>query len=366
MVPRIMFFLLFLLGESLLACDALFMTRMSVADFLDASGFALTQQQILEQPLVLEGALEWSDCQSWWSHIATRSGQEDVNVDRPDGSSFMTLQTAAQLVRKESSHSDPIRVTSPGSSCSTDQLPLYDLFESLLDSVDFMPLFSWHVPISDTLVIAGEGASCQLQRHPYPKYILGLAGNSLWRLLPPEQDFPSESMLLEAWDGFHISIGEQVAQQRGGELFELRHKDVQGRDGDFEDEKMVFMDEEKFDYFQHLAEKDHFLRPSLAVDEEWISTVLLDGDLLVIPSNWWYQSYNMEMSISLESQRCHDLSTFVRHIVKNARAVAPPRMLQRSEFHTRKDAKELIDELFQVLEEQAQSQQQSPGGTLNS
>ena len=358
------FFLLLLLGKTLVVCDAFFMNRMSVADFQESSGFALTQQQLLEQPLVVEGALEWSDCQSWWSHIATRSGQEDVNVDRRDGSCLMALQTAAQLVRKESSHSDPIRVSSPGSTCSTDQLPLHDLLESLFDVEDFMPLFSWHVPITDTLVIAGEGASCRLQRHPYPKYCLGLAGNSLWRLLPPEQHFPSESILSQAWDGFFLSIGEQVSQQRGGGLFELRHKDVEGHDDDFDDEKMAFMDGEKFAYFQHLAEIDRMLRPSIAVDEEWISTVLLDGDLLVIPPNWWYQSYNMEMSISLESQRCHDVSAFVRHIVEEAMIVVPPRMLQRTEFHTRKDAKEAIDELFQILEEQAQSPQQPPGGPL--
>lgn len=365
MVPPIAdsaFFLLFL-GQTVVVCNAFFMNRMSVTDFRESSG--LSQQQVLDQPVVLGNALEWRDCQSWWNHIATRSGQEDVKVDRREGTRHMALHTATQLVRKESSHSDPIRVSSPGSSCSTDQLPFYDLLESLFDLEDFTPLFSWHIPISDTLVIAGEGASCQLQRHPYTTYCLGLAGSSLWRLLPPEQAFPSESILLQAWEGFHLSIGDQVSRQLGGELFALRHKDVLGNDDDSEDETIAFMDDDKFAYFQHLAETDHLLRPSLAVDEEWTSTVLLDGDLLVIPPNWWYQNYNLEMSISLESQRCHNLSEFVRHIVEKAMIFVPPRILQRTEFHTRKDAKESIDELFQLLEEQARYSQQSAGDSLD-
>ena len=146
-------------------------------------------------------------------------------------------------------------------------------------------------------------------------------------------------------------MGHQLSQ---GGMFELRHKDVETTD---DTDEIAFMDNEKFMYYQHLAQHEHLLRPSLAVSDEWMSTVLLDGDLLVVPPNWWYQSYNMEMSISLESQRCHDLSNVVGHIVENSNLSVPPRLLQRTEFHSVEDARQLIDELFELLQQEAQSKQ---------
>ena len=330
-------FLVFL-GQGLILSEAFFMSRLSVAEF--------QASPILDEPVVIENALDWRGCQYWWKHILTRSGNEDIAVKRRDGVSSISLQKAAHLVRHESSHYDPIYVSSQGSSCSTDQLPFYDLLDSLFEETeDWLPLFSLHAPITETLVLAGEGASCPLQRHPYACFCLGLTGNSLWRLLPPEQDLKSESIDSEAWDGFSFSTGQQVSK---GELFGLRHKDVEVDDS----EKTAFIDEHKFIEYQHLAEQNDMMRSNLAIEEPWTSTVVLDGDLLVIPPNWWYQSYNLETSISLESQRCHDLSEFLQHIVKGSNLDAPPRLLQRTEFHTAEDAKQSIDELFELLEEQ--------------
>ena len=347
--------LLILLGQSFVLGEAYFMNRLSVAEFHDST---IT---LLDKPLVIENALEWRDCQYWWKHILTRSGSEAVTVEECDGitgrsprtSRTIPLHKAVQLAMSKSSHSTPIYISSQGRSCSTDQLPFYDLLESLFHlSEDYFPLFALHAPITDKLILAGEGASSRLQRHPYTNYCLGLAGNSLWRLLPPEQEFQrSEPIHLKAWEEFQFSIGDQLSQ---GGMFELRHKDVEPTD---DSDEIAFMDNEKFMYYQHLAQHEHLLRPSLAVSDEWMSTVLLDGDLLVVPPNWWYQSYNMEMSISLESQRCHDLSKVVGHIVENSNLSVPPRLLQRTEFHSIEDAKQLIDELFELLQQEAQSKQ---------
>lgn len=341
--------MLILFGQSVVIGEAFFMNRMSVAEFLESPMMAS-----LDKPLVIENALEWRDCQYWWKHILTRSGSEAVIVERRDAiTTSIPLQKAAHLAISESSHSNPIYISSQGRSCSTDQLPFHDLLESLSDpSQDYFPLFALHAPITDKLVLAGEGASGRLQRHPYTSYCLGLAGNSLWRLLPPEQEFDqTEPMQLNAWDEFQFSMGDQLSK---GGLFELRHKDVEAND---DLDEIAFMDDEKFMYYQHLAQHEHLLRPSVAVNDEWLSTVLLDGDLLVVPPNWWYQSYNMEMSISLESQRCHDLSQVIRHIVEKSNLSVPPRLLQRTEFHSTEDANELIDELFELLQQQATSKQ---------
>ena len=63
------------------------------------------------------------------------------------------------------------------------------------------------------------------------------------------------------------------------------------------------------------------------------------------------------MSISLESQRCRDLSNVIGDIVENSNLSVPPSLLQRTEFHSTEDAKQLIDELFELLQQEAQSKQ---------
>ena len=120
--------MLILFGQSVVIGEAFFMNRMSVAEFLESPMMAS-----LDKPLVIENALEWRDCQYWWKkHILTRSGSEAVIVERRDAiTTSIPLQKAAHLAISESSHSNPIHISSQGRSCSTDQLPFHDLLESL-------------------------------------------------------------------------------------------------------------------------------------------------------------------------------------------------------------------------------------------
>jgi hypothetical protein len=332
------------LYQSLLGVDgAMYMNRMSVSDYQASS------PSLLNEPVVIESALDWRQCQYWWKHILTRSLYEDVTVDRGGEQASVSLKKATQLVMEESSHQNPIYVSSPGSSCSTDQLPLYDLLASFFDLPDWMPLFSLHAPITDTLVLAGEGASCQLQRHPYTTFSLGVVGNQLWRLLPPKEMEGSKSIDSTAWDGFAFSTGECVPS---GELFGLLHNDLE------DEETYEGMDDGKFFEYQHLAEKGHMLRPNLAIDEEWISTVVLDGDVLIIPPNWWYQSYGVERSVTLTSQRCHNLSEFLQHVVQSSKVkpAANSELLQMTHYDSVDAAKHTIDELFHLMAEGVQKE----------
>lgn len=325
-----------------------YMHRMSVAEFQESP--------ILNEPVVIENALDYRGCSKWWTHIQTRSAQEDMIVERAGGNSTVKLRDILSLAVKESSHQNPIYASSEGSSCSTDQLPFYDLLEDIFDGADeedWLPLFSGHAPLTDSLVITGDGASCKLQCHPYTCFSLGLAGNQVWRLLPPHSFPQGRSIDAKAWDGFSFSVGQTV---KNGELFSFRHQDVEAEEVD---EDYGFMDEEKFVEFQGLAEDADLLKPNLVIDDPWTSTVVLDGDLLIIPPNWWYQSYGLEISVSLTSQRCHTLSDFLEHIVIESNLFNNPvsrDLLERGEFTTMEDARDAIDELFTLLEEQGQEQ----------
>jgi hypothetical protein len=320
---------------------AFYMTRLSVAEFKSSP--------VLDEPVVVENVLPLEDCTAWTRHILTRSGHEDPLVERRGNTKCMKLEDAVALVMQESSHYDPIYVSSKGSSCSTDQLPLYDVLDSLFTEGeqdgkmrDWLPLFTLHAPFADNVVVAGQGSSSPLECRPYYRFSVGLSGNQVWRILPPDAlRQPSESIQITAWDGFEFSVGYL---QRNGGLFEFRHSEVAHDFGE-----SPYMDEDKFIEFQDLVEQPDLLKPSLSV-KGWYSTVLLDGDVLVIPPHWWYQSYGLEFSVSLQSQRCHDLSDLLLHIVQESSLVdIPSSLLAKTHYVAEEEASSAIDKLFSLL-----------------
>jgi hypothetical protein len=330
--------------------DAFFMRRLTVAEFQ-------SEFSTFDEPVIVEQALEWKECQAWWNHIQLRSKDENVIMECGSTSFNQTsLTNAFQCAKTQSSHSHPVYVTSsPESPCSIDQLPFYDFVHSIFGDFleDCMPLISYHIPITDSLIIAGEGSSSRVQRYPFTTVCLGLAGNSLWRILPPNQLWKTTPKFRTSWDEFDVPFGDNVMDNNVGGLFGLRHNDVERPD---DEEELTFMDDDKYLYYQHLAEDFMLIRPSLSMNENWRSTVLLDGDVLVIPPNWWFQSYNMDLSITLMSQKCHDLYTFIQNVIHQTGINVPSRLLQRTEFHNLDDTKESIDELFDLLYQQYKDQ----------
>jgi hypothetical protein len=246
--------------------DSFFMKRLTVGDFQ-------LESPTLDEPVVIEQALDWKDCQAWWNHIRLRSGDENVMMEHGSGKVDHTpLKNAIQSARTQSSHSHPVYVTSsPGISSSIDQLPFYEFVQSIFGDAleDCMSLISNHIPITDTLIIAGEGSSSRVQRHPYATVFLGLAGNSLWRILPPNQDWKATAKVLRSWDDFDVPIGDYAIDNNVGGLFGLRHNDVEGPDNE---EELSSMDDEKYLYYQHLAEDYMLIRPALSMENNWRST----------------------------------------------------------------------------------------------
>ena len=334
-----------------------------------------------EEPVVVEDTLPIEDCEIWLSHILTRSKNEPVQVQRKNKWNNLKLTDATDLVLKESSHADPIFVRSAKSSCSMDQLPLYDVIEDLFDNeqtqqyedtLNWFSSFARHAHIHDTLVVAGEGAtSSTIQCHPFTKTTLCIDGSQLWRILPPisQTNNPllkhsATPIFTRAWEGFPFSIGYQTASQHN--LFAFRHQSVKtGRnfdeEDDGEDDDELEEAECKYDNFQEWAEDPNMLLPNIhtPLDSDgypWHSTVTLPGDLLVIPPGWWYQSYNLEPSVSIQSQRCGGSEmgqSFVRHILKTS-GIEGMFQLQKEDYHTPEEAKAIIDTLFELLQEHYQ------------
>ena len=87
----------------------------------------------LYKPVLLSEIVNVRDRRSWWKHIQTRSKNELVQVHRQlsDATFEQELIHALALLQTAS---EPIYVSSIGSSCSTDQLPIYEFCESLFDT----------------------------------------------------------------------------------------------------------------------------------------------------------------------------------------------------------------------------------------
>mmetsp|Transcript_7879 Transcript_7879/g.11330 ORF Transcript_7879/g.11330 Transcript_7879/m.11330 type:complete len:331 (+) Transcript_7879:59-1051(+) len=296
--------------------------HMSVDDF--RSKITAHYPTRLRQPTVVEEALLPREYREWWKHIQTRSKREVVRVERQatGGIYEQTLLHALEVALFQSSSRDPIFITSTSSSCSTDQLPVYDFHESFFNSSgcigDWFPLFSPYTHICDQLVIIGESALSRLESNPFTILNTCIAGGpSIWKFLP----FHSEEELVgqqvpfdkfekqtQTWDGYPFSTGWQSTTN----LF---------------DERGV----------ENLKTTTITTRP---------------GDILIIPPGWWYQSSGVgQPNVSIRSQRCgkDDMQHLIEHIM-SAKGIDKTIVIPDKKSIDMKEASCLIRELFEVVE----------------
>ena len=363
--------------------------------------FARAPTQFQDEPIVVEEALSTKECDDWMQHMFQKSPQEMVLVQKGAGEKMMhakmPLEEAIEEVLTKSSHWDPIRLTSIGAkACSTDQVPFQDLVNGLYknnkdkkdkdsstssdlattdneekeDTLDWFDCFAKHIPVHDTLVVAGDGApSPTVQCHPYTKYHLCIDGSQLIRLVPPLPyranpvlEHAATPIVQEAWDGFPMSLGCQTRLSQNLNMFAHRHRDV---DHSVEDPSLreLKAGTNLYEQFQHWSEDpsmfhanfflpaEHPKQPKLHHDL-FHSTVLITGDMVVIPPGWWYQTYHLEPSVSLHTQRCRGTATatqFIDHIIQASGMDF--HFDDDKERHTKEEAQSIVDTLFELLEE---------------
>lgn len=322
-------------------CIAFYIDRQSPTEFRNQAPLFL--------PVVVEGTLDLDICDQWMDHVLARSGQEIVNVQRHFGIQQKALKQAIEVAVANSRHADGIYVTSKseeGSSCSTDQLPWYDVQEELFTDLDWFPYLAYHTIVSDTLVISGNGGSSQLKCHPWTTTNTCLDGYQLWRLLPPNHDtlLSPQPATTTQWGNHRISMGSISTRN----LFEFRHMDVP-------DDWSEWTDEEKWYEMQDLAELPERIRPNVNVDGLFYSTVTTAGDSLVIPPGWWHQSYGLEPSMSLASLRCGtkvDVPQLIQQLLTGTKKDDIPVLLGQNSFADNEDeAVEVIKAIFEFLDE---------------
>jgi hypothetical protein len=228
------------------------------------------------------------------------------------------------------------------------------------DKNDIFGYFPEHVRPMDCVILAGEGATSTLHRDPFTwtGTSLCLEGTKLWRFIPPPGVFDATltdvhgssgvNTIDEALNSYRlpsvawgdVTDGSKPIQLSAGwqtnlSLFEKRDDDKVPSAYEF-----AMMEEElsldiKLTNMESIAKDLTALTPSFLIkntnnnnkkdnnnDISTIWTVIQKpGDLLVIPAFWWHQTYALEPSLAIASQRCgleRDFQRVVQHMIENA------------------------------------------------
>jgi hypothetical protein len=198
-----------------------------------------------------------------------------------------------------------------------------------------------HWQPSDAVVLAGAGATSTLHRDPFEwtGTSLCLEGSKVWRFLDPNSnvrhvDAALHSYRLEsiAWEEGKDSITSSSSISAGWQsdlsLYRTRqHEKIPTA--------RTWSAMEEDDGKGHTHKQEELLRIGssttlLAPDDEiasdlaMVTAIQQAGDLLLIPAHWWHQTYALEPSVAIASQRCgrHDAALVLQHILDHQQIVS--------------------------------------------
>jgi len=233
---------------------------------------------------------------------------------------------------------------------------------------DWFDHFPKQMQPTDCVIMAGEGATSTLHRDPFEwtGTSLCLEGSKLWRFLAPNND----EMTLEkvdtllhsyrlpsiAWDtnGVDNGISLSAGWQSDFSLFTNRCQSVPSARSLSE-----MNDKQRFETLESIAMNGSSLKPNLNMDECSCWTVIQKpGDLIMIPAHWWHQTYALEPSLAVASQRCDsrkDAARVIRHILRTTGTLktAPDLLLREdyTDYKNSKDVARVVTTLFDHLNE---------------
>jgi hypothetical protein len=174
---------------------------------------------------------------------------------------------------------------------------------------------------SDALVIAGAGATSTLHRDPFEWMgtSLCMEGSKVWRFIDPNSNVHAVD---EALQSYRLeSIAWQGVKSAGwqSDLSLYRKRQHEMIPTAFQWFKMEDEGEErKLTELMKVGSSTDILSPDEIDADLSISTAIQQtGDLLLIPAHWWHQTYALEPSIAIASQRVgrHDSALVLQHIL---------------------------------------------------
>jgi hypothetical protein len=353
-----------------------------------------------ETPVLIEKVLSLQECDEICNGLLHEVGQELVDLQHKfveeESEKVQTemikchLQDAFSYMM-ESEHGDSFFCFAEGILDEHEHLnPRYTkecLFQgcgvsSLNSDVfkrDIFDFFPNEVKPSDCLVISGMGASSTLHRDPFlwTGTSICLEGTKAWRFIAPpgalstsrvqgemikESGVSSVDHILDAyrldsaaWGDYKLSSG----WQSNFSLYDFRDESVPSA------EELSFMEEEdgvqKLKCIETISSSLQKLQPSKDLPQTYpdgnevtiVSVVQKPGDLLVIPAYWWHQTYALEPSIAIASQRGglnRDAERIFYHVLEttNQNCIKIPSYFQNKNMNGIAP-KDVVDDLFALL-----------------
>jgi hypothetical protein len=180
-------------------------------------------------------------------------------------------------------------------------------------------------PSEAAVVVAGAGTTSALHRDPFEWMGTSLCveGSNVWRFIDPKSNLNRIDEVLKTYRLESVARGGGRSMSAGWQsdvsLYRTRqHKALPGNRQWYEMEN----EEEKRLELQRVGSSLELLTPDELEDSSdlAIATAIQQaGDLLLIPAHWWHQTYTMEPSAVIASQRCgrRDSTLVLQHILNH-------------------------------------------------
>ena len=258
---------------------------------------------------------------------------------------------------------------------------------------DLFDSFPKNAKPSDCVIIAGSGATSTLHRDPFcwTGTSICLEGTKVWRFIAPPgavngiQEDETDSIYNDdsgvnvidsllnayrlssiAWEGSSRQEDSVYLSSGWQSDYSLFSSFNNYEEFPSAEELELMNKKEKLSVIENLANNLEELSPNcpktyIAAGSEnqrtqvtiW-TVVQKPGDLLVIPAFWWHQTYALEPSVAVASQRCgeeRDCPRVLKHILDTSGRVKndeyPP--FVQEEYIANQSTEALVDELFQYL-----------------
>lgn len=265
----------------------------------------------VREPMVITGVLSSAACEAWCDDVLRTLGATPVEVQyqRTTGTT-----TAPRLLREavddafDSHHDEAVLVFEEGLVPHGLGELAREAREAWTHDSDWFELLPAALRPPDCLVLAGEGATSTLHRDPYEWLGTSLCfeGSKIWRFV----DSPIDHYRLDS-NAFSL---KSAGWQSDASLFGARADGVPSAQDITEspDRRLLLRD---------LSRDHRSLEPSL--DVQFRAAVQDAGDLVLIPPGYWHQTYALEPSVSVASQRCgdYDAHSVFAHLLHEAAIV---------------------------------------------
>lgn len=322
------------------------------------------------KPLLIADALSPDECESCWDVLATNSAHLEVQLQHQTSETRMTeicdctLEEALDNIIFESNSQEAFMTFCEGlledhqddddeGFKETSRLVSHSREQLFPNDPDwFSTYFPAEVKLSDAVIFAGAGATSTLHRDPFEwtGTSLCIDGTKVWRFIDPGPDVKHVDDILKsyrldsiAWeDGSSLSAG----WQSDFSLYENRmHNKIASSE-----EWQEMEEKQKMEALLEIGSNTKILEPGFDCSILSMTTAIQQpGDLLLIPAHWWHQTYCLEPSVVISSQRCgkHDAGLVLRHILNRNKVTAAR---QEAVLQKTSNPVDAVKELFSVLQ----------------